>query len=210
MNPTGPTSTSISTEQLARQARAGCRESFEALVRRYAAPLQDFLRMRGGAGAEVEDLAQESFLAAWQEISRYDERWSFTTWLFTLAHRRGISRWRRRRPETVPEEVLDRRARGRDPSELASLRERKENLWELAREVLPAPQRAALWLTYAEGADTGEIARILGRARPTVRVLLFRARRTLERHLRARLAESAASAAGQGDSPSAVILGGES
>jgi RNA polymerase sigma-70 factor, ECF subfamily len=163
------------------------------------------MRQRCGDNADIEDLLQESFLAAWQKIERYDERWSFSTWLFTIAHRRVISQWRRRKMRTVGQEELDLHTGGGDPAEVIERREGRDNLWTLAREVLPPAQRAALWLAYSEELDNGEIGRILGRSRPSVRVILFRARRTLERHLRARYAPSPEI----DDPPSAVLLRGE-
>ena len=207
--PSGRADARVTAEQLARQARAGCRSSFAELVQRFAGPLQDFLRQRCGDRAELEDLVQESFLAAWEGLERYDDRRSFSTWLFTLAWRRAVSRWRKRRWTLVAEDELERESHGDDPAELADRREESANLWDLADQVLPPSQRAALWLAYAEGADTAEIARILGKARPTVRVLLFRARRTLQKHL---LAESEARGprAVYEDPPSALILRGES
>jgi len=183
----GPLPEELDSRQLVRRARAGCRESFAGLVRRHAGPLFDFTRTRVNDPGEAEDLVQETFLVAWEKLARYDERWSFATWLFTIAQRRAVSGWRRRRPQLAEGGELEGAGREPDPLHLADHREASENLWELAREVLGPDQYSALWLSYAEGLDTTEIARILGRARPTVRVLLFRARAAL----RAQLARSA-------------------
>lgn len=190
--PQGPGS-QFDARELARQARAGCRSSFEQLVRRFAGPLRDYLRTRV-AEPEIDDLVQESFLSAWRHIERYDERWSFSTWLFTIAHRQAISSWRRQRPSLVEDNQAMVEGREDDPSQTVDAREASDNLWNLAREVLSPDQYGALWLSYAEGAGTAEIAKIIGRARPTVRVLLFRARASLRQHLRSESQRSQAAA----------------
>ena len=92
---------SISTEaptsddELARRAQQGCEASFESLLRRFQTPVLHFLR-RQGASADAEDLTQETFLRAYENLHRYDRRWAFSTWLFTIARRTSINH--RRRP----------------------------------------------------------------------------------------------------------------
>lgn len=179
----GPPPEELDSRQLAALARAGCRASFAVLVRRHAGPLLDFARTRVADAGEAEDLVQETLLVAWEKLARYDERWSFNTWLFTIAQRRAVSGWRRRRPKLAEEGELEGAGREPDPLQQADRRETSEKLWDLAREVLGPDQYSALWLSYAEGLDTAEIARILGRARPTVRVMMFRARTALRAQL---------------------------
>jgi len=204
--PSGRVERGPSSEELARQARAGSRTSFEELVRRHAGPLFEFLRGRCGARGEAEDLVQESFLVAWEKIASYDERWKFSTWLYTLAQRLAVSGWRRRRPTLAGSETFDREGREGDPCEVADVEETRRNLWNLAREVLSPDQYTALWLRYAEEAESVEIARVLGCARATVRVHLFRARRTLHKQLAVtgEVSETAI------DAPSTYAWGGQS
>lgn len=195
--------------ELARRARAGCRSSFAELVRRYAGSLRDFLLTRVRDSSEADDLVQESFLAAWEKIEQYDERWSFSTWLFTIAQRLVVDGWRKRRPELASGQELECEGAERDPHDNARLREERDNLWDLAREVLTEDQFSALWLSYAEGAETSEIAHILGRARTTVRVLLYRARGTLRAQLSIRTKPLANSGLHE-DTPSGAWVGGRS
>ena len=182
-----------SAEELALAARSGERGAFEALVERFEAPLFRFLLVRTGRAADAEDLTQEAFLRAWQKIESYDPRWRFSTWLFTLAKRMAVSRARARRPE-APEatgtDVLAHAAVDHDPAVHAADAEERENLWALAERVLGVEQRSALWLRYVEELPMDEIARVLGRPRVSVRVLLFRARSRLARHLAPRTGDA--------------------
>ncbi len=154
-------------------------EAFEELVRRLEGPLFGFLSVRVGNAADAEELTQDAFLRAWNKLDRYDSRWRFSTWLFTIAKRLAVSRARVRRPDALADEVLATMSEDVDPSAGASDREESANLWRLASEILSSDQRSALWLRYAEDLTNEEIARVLGKKRVTVRVLLFRAREAL-------------------------------
>ncbi len=173
---------SSSAEELALAAQGGSEPAFEELVGRFEGPLYNFLSIRTGNAAEAEELAQEAFLRAWQHLGRYDSRWRFSTWLFTLAKRLAVSAARSRGREPAREpgaEVLGGIASGADPAALAQARDEGRSLWELAARNLRVEERSALWLRYADDLSIEEIARILGRPRVSVRVLLFRARERL-------------------------------
>ena len=74
-----------------------------------------------------------------------------------------------------------------DPSRLLSCREERECLWEKVRLLLPQIQYHALWLRYAEDLSVAGIARVLGKTQTHIKVLLFRARSSLARELRAKV-----------------------
>ena len=57
------------------------------------------------------------------------------------------------------------------------------SLWELVQATLNADQQTALWLRYGENMSVQDIAKVLGKTRVSVRVLLFRARQTLAEKL---------------------------
>jgi len=177
-------------EQLVRLARAGCRSSFTALVERFEGSLFRFLLARTGDREEAEDLCQEAFLRAFEKLDRYDERWRFSTWLFTIAQRMAVSRARKWRPDYDSERVAEQgteRGRGaahnHDPAAFLEAAEERDSLWALAAEHCTPDQRTALWLRYAEDVSLEEIARIFERPVTTIRVQLFRARRLLEKKL---------------------------
>ena len=87
-----------SDEELACRAQQGCAESFEQLLRRFQTPVLHFLRHRGFF-ADAEDLTQETFLRAYENLHRYNRRWAFSTWLFTIARRTSLNHRRRRSPD---------------------------------------------------------------------------------------------------------------
>jgi RNA polymerase sigma-70 factor (ECF subfamily) len=81
-------------------------------------------------------------------------------------------------PELLPESVDEIH-----PGELLAQQEDRQQLWQLARQCLTENQFQALWLRYAEDMDVSQIAQVLGKTRVHVKVLLYRARQILGRHL---------------------------
>jgi RNA polymerase sigma-70 factor, ECF subfamily len=172
-----PTWHDLSSEELAWQAARGCQASFSEIVRRYAPRLQAFLNRRTRDHHDAEDLVQDTFLKAYENLDRYDHSWRFSTWLFTIAARLAVSRHRRKRPEYP---AMDFQARPCD--ETAERHEQRESLWALAAE-LPQGQYQALWLRYGEEMSIREIARVLGKTQVCVKVHLHRARTRLAQRM---------------------------
>ncbi len=181
--PPPPSNHDESSEVLAAQARAGSKPAFAELVARYEAPLFNFLLMRVRTAEDAEELTQDAFLRAWRKLDLYRSEWKFSTWLFTLARHLAASRQRAAPPATVGDEAAEAMCLRPDPSGALADTEERANLWSLAERVLTPDQRSALWLRYAEDRTVTEIAQILGRNGTAVRVLLFRARASLGRHL---------------------------
>ncbi len=171
-------STHSNDEDLARRAQAGCMASFEELVRRHQVPLVHFLRQTVGTDA-ADDLAQDTFLRAYENLHRYNGSSRFGTWLFTIGRRLGLNANRRIR--SGGEARLPKTVEGNDPAppQVAAEREHHARLWKAAATLLSEPEYAAVWLHYVEGMATAEVGRVLGRSRVAVKTMLFRCRRKL-------------------------------
>lgn len=169
----------VSNEELASRAQQGCAESLDRLIRRFQTPVLHFLQRRG-LSSDAEDLTQETFLRACENLHRYNRRWAFSTWLFTIARRIGSNHRRRCSPatsQTAADAALSPEA---NPLDSLVSRERRSLLWDRAAALLPEEQTTALWLHYVEDLSARDVARVLGRSWASVKVMLFRARRRLE------------------------------
>lgn len=165
---------------LVRRAKGGCVESFAALMTRHQVGVAHYVRqVLGAASPDVDDMVQEAFVRAHRSLADYDERWAFSTWLFTIArrcclnHARAERRRRRRdtsvaRPETA--------AASGDPLATVIAVEAGVSLWAAARVVLTERQFSALWLRYVEDLPLEDVAAVLECPVGTAKTLLFRAR----------------------------------
>ena len=167
-------------EALAVRAQRGERGCYDEIVRRLEPRLRQFLLQRVGEAADADDLVQETFVRALDNLSRYDPAYRFSTWLFAIAGNLAVSHHRRRRDGTGEVDAL---SDGRDAAADAARRDEGARLWRRAHEVLHPSQYAALYMRYADDLSIGEIAKRTGRSAVHVRVSLYRARRRLAREV---------------------------
>ncbi len=167
-----------STDQLARDARAGSAEAFADLAGRLMPPVERFLRTRTLSAHDAEDLAQETFLRARQMLHQYDPQRPFMPWLMTIAANlaAGLARSRR---AAVDIAAMDVASKAPTPAQQAARAEEAAAIWRAARHHLPARQYDALHLRYAEELDVARVAERMNLSRIHVKVLLHRARKRL-------------------------------
>src|SRR6266404_5764838 len=91
----------VESAALVQQARMGSSDAFAGLVQRYSGRLFHFLLSMGLARQDAEDLVQDTLLKAYQNLSRYDAQYSFSTWLFTIGRRQAIN-YLRDKKKTTP------------------------------------------------------------------------------------------------------------
>ena len=79
-------------QPILQQIRQGNRQAYAPIVAHFQRPLFGYLGRMGLTQAQAEDLAQETFLRAWQALAQYDpQQAAFSTWLFTIAHRLALN-----------------------------------------------------------------------------------------------------------------------
>jgi RNA polymerase sigma-70 factor (ECF subfamily) len=184
---------SMDDRECVRAARSGDEEAFAALVRRHSGGLHRTVARIIGDDTEAWDVVQMAFVRAWQRLGRYNERWSFTTWLYRIGTNLAIDLIRSRASrEKAHRAGTEHRLRlvGDTPpaSELADGSEVDRLLDELVDALTPQ-QRSAFVLREVRGMDTAEVARALGCSATTVRNHVFQARKILRQELARRYPE---------------------
>jgi len=170
--------------QLVAAAKAGDRDAFGALVEEHQAMAWSLAYRMVGSPEDASDLTQEAFLNAWRNLSKFDSRSAFSTWLYRLTTNVCIDFLRRekRRGElsmTVDDDLGQRQAEVPD-ERWAPQRalEKKEAQATLQRGLLAlSPEhRQILLLREVEGLSYTEIAQCLDLEEGTVKSRLARAR----------------------------------
>ena len=176
----------LSDQALADLSKEGSIAAFNVLVTRYQDRVYRFLLRRTGSSAEAEDVAQETFLRAWQKLHTYESDRPLAPWLLTIAARLAASAARRRaRMRVVPESSLgyvDASAPLAMDNPDAPFDRRR--IWIIAETVLNREQLTAVWLRYVEGLSPAQIARVMDKSGVAVRVMLLRARNVLGEAIR--------------------------
>jgi RNA polymerase sigma-70 factor (ECF subfamily) len=170
--------------------RNGEERAFEELVRATSPRLLATLRRFLHDEAEAGDALQETFLAAFRALPRFDGRARLSTWLHRIAVNAALMRLRsrRRRPEQSIDEWLPVFDASGHWAEGAPERRRPDELLDAAArnarvrrciDRLPEPHRSVVLLRDIEQLDTEETARALGVSADAVKMRLHRARQAL-------------------------------
>lgn len=155
----------------------GDREAFAQLVMFYNEALYRWVARLTGNSHAAEDLVQDTFVRAYQAITRLRPDTNLKAWLFRIAHN-AYANWvrnRKGRNSTLPDEVLDTQA---GPEELAQENETSLRLQQ-AIDKLPEEWKAALLLRIDEDMAFREMAIALGTTEETARWRVYKARQKL-------------------------------
>lgn len=169
-------------QRLVRRARRGDAAALEEIIAIFQGPLQAYLTRQSGSRELAEDLAQETFVRVLGNLDRFDDRFRFSTWLYTIGRRLWMNHLSKHRPVADSEHVESRGAAQELPGALAmrgEQRTRLRRLLDAALDTLNGTQREMVLLFHQQGMGVGEIARQANLPEGTVKSHLFRARRRM-------------------------------
>jgi len=155
----------------------GDREAFAQLVLFYNEALYRWVARLTGNSHAAEDLVQDTFVRAYQAITRLRPDTNLKAWLFRIAHN-AYANWVRNRKgknSLLPNDVLDSQA---GPEELAQENETSQKLQQAINK-LPEEWKAALLLRTQEDMAFREMAIALGTTEETARWRVYKARQKL-------------------------------
>jgi RNA polymerase sigma-70 factor (ECF subfamily) len=174
--------TQRSDNSLVSRILAGNHEACVELIGHYHAPIYRLLLHLSRDAHLAEDLAQETFLAAWSKIGRFNAASSLNTWLHTIAYRKFIDACRRRERtlSTQGDASIDvAESNSPSPYDSALASENTRRLYR-ALDRLKSAERDVVVLHYLQGLSYEEMAAVLSQPSGTVK---WRTRQALE-HLR--------------------------
>lgn len=180
----GASDEGVDDRVLASAARAGDQQAFESLVRRHGAALYRYARRMTGDTEAVNDIVQETFVAAWRQIANFRAESSVRTWLFAICARKVADSHRVKKAIPIDDRLIDPVSpdRGSDPFAVASNIAFLEAM-EMALGELPPRQRAVWLLREVEQLTFPQIATILNLSPDGARGHHHRARTTLQQRL---------------------------
>lgn len=184
-----------SDDEIVRRVRAGERELYAVLLRRYNQRLFRAARAILRRDDEAEDVVQQAWLAAFEKLEQFRHESSFATWLTRIAVNEALGRLRtrNRRGDLALVDVRDESAMvTEDPSPEEDVASREmASLLEDRIDALPDIYRVVFVMREVEEMGTAETATCLGVTDETVRVRLHRARHMLQESLTESLGVSA-------------------
>ena len=177
--------------ELVRSANRGDDRAFARLVDLYKDRIYSYVARMLHDPTEAEDVAQEAFIRAFENMAGFREASSFQTWLYRIASNLAIDASRARKRRGVADLSLDKPmatddgeverelpTEGRGPEDVAESAELQEMVAAGIAQLSPK-LRAVMTLYDLAGLSYSEIAKILGCPVGTVKSRLFNARNQL-------------------------------
>lgn len=185
--PPQPTNDHAQERVLVRRAQKGDADALHELVVRHQQRLFAFLWRVLRDHHETEEVCQETFVRAFENLGNFSPEYRFSTWLFTIGYRMAINYRKKKRPSATDDEYLgtlstDRRQPDDDVAGSESAKRIKDQLWQ-AVDALSLPQKTAVYLFYREELTCEQIADVLNCAVDTVKSHLHRGRARLREAL---------------------------
>ena len=158
------------------------------LMERYEEKILRYVRRIANVSKEVsEDLVQEIFLKAYENMNDFDEALKFSSWLYRIAHNHVISHWRKYKNEKLLSWDADENFKNMFESDDDLTRDLDKKITaERMREVLDKIKPAykeVLVLRYLEDKDYTEIGDILKKPVGTIGTLILRAKKELRKEI---------------------------
>jgi len=161
---------------VAQQAQTN-ESSFETLVAKYKERVFRLCLSILDDRFLAEDLSQEVFLKVFENLDRYDPRYKFSTWLFSIAVHASLNAKKRRKTEKEVIAATLQEKKSRAPSGGAGS-ERLGKLREVVK-TLPGKYRAVLTLRFTEELSCKEIATVMGTTPNAVSIAIYKAKKMI-------------------------------
>ncbi len=176
----------VDEHELVRKAKAGDATAMEALIRAHQQGLYAFILRMCGRPEVAEDIVQEAFVRVLANLNRFDTRFRFSTWLFTIAKRLYMNSVQKLSP-SFDSEILDlHHNKGTDPRRAVAREETMDNargLIDAALDTLAPLPREIVMMFHQLNWPIADISQHLDMPQGTVKSHLHRARKRMRQFI---------------------------
>ncbi len=131
---------------------------------------------------DAEEVAQDSFLKAYEKLDSFKGNSKFSTWLYTIVYRNSITKIRKKKVATsdIDDYVMDNYSEGHEFPQIEAIKNGEQQKY--VREAigrLPETDALLITLFYMNESSVEEIEQITNLTQSNIKVKLFRARKKL-------------------------------
>jgi RNA polymerase sigma-70 factor, ECF subfamily len=163
---------------------------FACIYERYERKLIRYiLRISSFSFAEAEEILQEAFVKAWQNLNEFDGNLKFSSWIYRIVHNATITEWKKSRSkgkdkiQEYDEELFQNLPAKLDLEKETNQKFNEENIRKILQ-LMPEKYREILILKFLEEKDYKEISDILKKPSGTVATLINRAKESFRQTAR--------------------------
>lgn len=184
---------SLEDDKLVKQAMKGSNDACSKLVSKYREQLHFHIGKMIRDREQVEDLVQEVFMKAFDNLASYNTQYAFSTWIYRIATNHTIDYLRKKKLKTLsindPVTTKDGEMNVQLPDEnfetdRAIIRKQRKAMIESAISNLPEKYRDVIEMRHMEEMSYQEISEELDLPLGTVKAHIFRAREMLYKTLK--------------------------
>ncbi len=157
------------------------------IIRRYQNKISRYIqRISNFSPDDIEDLTQDVFLSAYEHINSFDDNYTFSSWIYRIAHNKAINFWKKHEREfgsisledniSLVDSIFNERSIELD----IEILENKE-IVEKILDRMPIKYKEVLILKFLEGKDYKEISDILEKPMGTIATLINRAKKQFKK-----------------------------
>lgn len=184
---------SLEDDALVKRAIGGDEKAYKELVDKYQRAIYYHILKMIRDREQVEDLVQETFVKAFDNLNSYSTNYAFSTWLYRIATNHTIDYLRKKKLQTLS---IDEPVKTRDgdmqmqlPDDSAEtdrqiIRKQRQKIVQQAIEDLPPKYKRVIKMRHMEEKSYQEISEILDLPLGTVKAHIFRARELLYKALK--------------------------
>jgi len=159
---------------------------YDEIIDRYQGKLFAYLYRLMGSKEDADDVLQDVFLKAYENLKSYDPKRKFSSWIYRISHNEAVNYIRRKSLKkfisweniVMSKDKLEMSNSENGADKIFLKKERKQEL-ERALEKLPFKYRQILLLRYFSEKSYQEISEILAKPINTVGTLISRAKEKL-------------------------------
>lgn len=184
---------SLEDDKLVEKAIGGDESAYKRLVDKYERALFFHIRKMVNDREQIEDLVQEAFVKAFDNLNTYSTNYAFSTWLYRIATNHTIDYLRKKKLNTLsiddPVKTKDGKMEMQLPDKKAKtdrsiIKKQRQKIVQKAIKDLPKKYRKVIELRHMEEKSYKEIAEVLDSPLGTVKAHIFRAREMLYKELK--------------------------
>jgi len=165
--------------QLIQEVLSGNKQAYAQIINKYKNPLYATILRMTKNPQDAEDLVQEAFIKIYHQLDKYDNKGSFSSWLYRVAINHCMDGFRKKRFQMKRLNMDGDIVVNERHPEVIYLKQEKSRQLERLIETLPKDERLILLLRYVNELSYCEISELVEAPLSTVRNKLHRAKKKM-------------------------------
>jgi RNA polymerase sigma-70 factor, ECF subfamily len=170
----------MTDEEIIKLVVGGDFEKYGEIISRYEKRLRGFVKKLIGNNLEVDDLVENTLIAAYQNLNSFNLKQKFSSWILRIAHNKTVDFIKKKKPIFIEDDETIKNGGEKLIEELEIEKETNKELWR-AIDKLELKYKEVIVLYFFEDKSYEEISDILHTTTSNVGVMLSRAKEKLKK-----------------------------